>query len=445
MPVKAVLTKNYVSAVPMLDQREIMRKVGDIQNSIGLTDVMGAFGRYKPSKMYEYSSWTNEALWKSGVVGAAAVTGSGTPTVVFALTEATSGGRRQNDIIVLPNGKNARVTLVATAANVDTITAVSVDGTNLTLASGNAVKFMTNVVGERSISRDNLIYLPTRYENLIQIFRESHSESDVQKLSYVEAPDGRWSYSNYGDKVVKLKGEVNAAMIAGQISNSKFSLAAPAQLDPQGGGQTQTTRGLKQYIDTWGINDTVGTAGTITLAGDVGDMLDLIVANKGGKSYHMVSASAPSRAFDNHLKNLNSSGVTSARMNLDGEEINYEVTRIDYGGFTIQKYCMPILDQPELFGGTDHAKGFYWLPEGKTRVQDAEGGEMYQPFVQLRYIPQPRNIANKGNEVWGEIHSGAYSMVNPSGDRAEANVSWLTHQGLEVVGAQHFGFQKVLA
>lgn len=435
--------KRYVSAVSDIDQREIFPHVIGIQNNYGLVDVMNAFGRYKPSKTLNPISFTDEALWKEGVVES--VTGSGSATVSIVLTEATSGGRRKNDIILFKNLKNAIVTSVTTNSNKDTVVATSVDGTNLTVTAADKIKFQTNAVGERSVDRQNLTYLPTRYEQNIQGFRESDSTSDLQSLAYVEAPEGRYSFRAWADKFLKLKAEVNAAMISMNISAGKFTSASNMLTDPEGGGATQTMRGLHQYIDMWGITDTVASAGTITLTGDISDMIDKCIANKSGPNYNLFGSSGPLGKLDDHLKGLGNAGVNSARMNMDGKEINFTVERLDYKGFRLQKYLLPILNQPELFGGTTFAKGIYWAPEGKTKVADNSGSSSWEPFVQIRYIPQPRTKANAGNDIFAEIHSGAYSPVNPNGSRAEANVSWLTFQAIEVLGAQHFGFQTVLS
>jgi hypothetical protein len=146
--------KRYVSAITSLDQREINRSIIDIQNNYGLVDVMNAFGRYKPSKMAKVESFVNDPLWKKGEV-TGTVTGDGTPTVVVTLTAATSGGRRLNDIVVFPDGKQGFISAL-TPGTTDAITVKSVDGTNLTVATGNALNFSSNVMGEQSIGRDSV-------------------------------------------------------------------------------------------------------------------------------------------------------------------------------------------------------------------------------------------------------------------------------------------------
>lgn len=439
--------KRYVSAIEDLDAKEINRQIIGINNDFGLTDVMNAFGRYKPSTMYKVQSYVDEPIWKKGTVNGAP-TGSGTATVTATLSVSTSGGRRKNDLVRFPNGKNGIVTNVATAAGADTLTIISVDGTNLTLADTNSLTFFSNVVGERSDKRQPLFIGIAQYFNLLQIFRESHSTSDVQLLSKVEVPEhGVWAVREYAERFLKLKAEVNAAHILGQISNSQFSTTTGQILDPSNSAEIlQTERGLHQYITSWGINDTVGTPGSVGLTTDIADFIAALVAKKTDTKYMLWGSTEALMPLDMLLKGLGSSDVTTARMNVDGRVLNFEVDKWTIGGFTFQKTLLPILNHPELMGGTDPAKGLYFIPEGMVRASQEYGGQVsYQPRIQIRYKPQPKTIANKGSDVWAEIHGGAYSQVNPNGTVAEATVDWVTHQCVEVLGPQHFGFLKVLS
>ena len=67
-----------------------------------------------------------------------------------------------------------------------------------------------------------------------------------------------------------------------------------------------------------------------------------------------------------------------------------------------------------------------------------------QDRIQIRY--QKHGIkSNKGNEIWAEWHTGALAPTGPTTDEAIWRTNWLTYQGLEVLGAQHFGKTRVLA
>ena len=432
--------KRYVSAIEALDVRDITPDLIDIQNNYGLTDVMGAFGREKPATMYKTESFVDNPLWKAGVVGS--VTGSGTAAATVVLTAGTSGDRRVNDLVGFPDGKVGVVTTVTPGAT-DTLVITSVDGTNLTAAAADTLKFFSNVVGEKSKGRDSVFLGAQHMYQYLQIFRENHRTSDVQLLSKTEAPkEGLWYYKEYWEKFLKLKAEVNAAHIAGRISVSNFASTTNAIYDPGNGGIIQTERGLHQYITSYGVNDTVAASGTFGLKTDGKDLIAKLVANKADNKYIMMGSTAALGPVDDELKGLGSSEVTSGRMMLDGKNIDFSVDSFKYQGFLFQKMLLPILNQPELFGGSIYAKGLYLIPQGNTRTIDRDQVSTYQPRIQIRYKPQPASISK--NAIWGEFHGGMYSKVQPTSDVAEANVNWITAQAIEILGPQVFGFLQTV-
>jgi hypothetical protein len=100
---------------------------------------------------------------------------------------------------------------------------------------------------------------------------------------------------------------------------------------------------------------------------------------------------------------------------------------------------MPILDHPTIFSQVIISKSLYWLPYN-NRVKVLGGG--YDPAMRTRYVP---NQMKFGNELIGEAHDGALSPVNPVGTANNWTTVWNTVQGLECLGVQHFGRQRVLA
>jgi hypothetical protein len=101
--------------------------------------------------------------------------------------------------------------------------------------------------------------------------------------------------------------------------------------------------------------------------------------------------------------------------------------------------AMPIQDQPVLFGQTVINKCAYYVPYN-NRVKVQGGG--YDSAMRVRYVPAQTKF---GNDMIGEIHSGAISPVNPNGDAMNWTCSWTTAQGLECLGVQHFLRQQVLS
>ncbi len=163
-----------------------------------------------------------------------------------------------------------------------------------------------------------------------------------------------------------------------------------------------------------------------------------MIAKRAPKDQLVVGSSKANRIYDVFLKNLGSSGVNSVRLVVDGNEIDFTVSQFTYGGFTINKACMPILDNPTMFAYVPTiAKSMYWLPYNK-RVKIYGGG--YDPALRVRYIP---NQNKWGNEMIGEAQDGALNPVNPTGTVQEWKTVYTSMQGLEFIAPQFALRQQV--
>jgi hypothetical protein len=224
------------------------------------------------------------------------------------------------------------------------------------------------------------------------------------------------------------------------MSSSSFSDAAPTLR--MEGHTFQTTRGLHNYIiDQGGIQDTVTTPGTVVI-GDIKDLVTQFVANKCPNNYLMWHGTLTGSHYDDFLKNLGSAGVTSVRMIINGREIDMMVERWLYAGFTFQKKRLPIIDHPQLFnftGASNIYKHVYFVPTDNVKTQLS--GVL--PRIRMRYIPQPLE-GGTGDAIYKEVHQGLLAPI-PIGRDANWTTDWITYQGLEILGAQHFAKQIVAA
>jgi hypothetical protein len=438
--------KSYVSAISLLDTREILPKVADIQNTVGITDVLGAFGRYQPADQGIVHSYTNKPLWVVGV-SQGAVTGSGTAAVTATLTAGTSGNAREGDQVRFVDGSVGYVSDLTAGAN-DVIVVTSVDGTNLTHTTGQDIFFFSNAVGESGTSRDNQRRDLTKTYNLVQIFGETNIESDLNRMTTTEVTwDGKpyFYQKDLIEKYLKHKSEVNSSAIQSKISNSQFTTSASQLLDPVGGGIMQFQRGLDQYISSFGVSDQVDTLGTFD-ADDLGQFIDLMIAKKADLDFLVFGANPAVRKWDDYWKGVNSSGVVSAQLNVDGQELNFNVQKVEYSDAVFQKMRMPIMNHPELIA-TDIRKNLYFVPTGKVKAQASTTGEaVMQGQIQMRYLKHGiAHNQNQGNAIWAEYHSGAASPVTPSGERRNWITNWVTYQCIEIPAPQHFGKLKVIS
>jgi hypothetical protein len=449
MATSGLITKGYVSALdPLLDTREINKLVTDIYNEDELTDILGFGDKKMPTKEPFYSTYVDESLFKVGIAASTATSGTTQVTTTFAA--AYSGYVRLNDLILCTDGNTGIVNQITTTSGVDTIRFKSVSGANLTVTDGDVLSIYSMAVGENSVSPANIRYGVTRYYNKYQIFRETSKITDVQNASTVEVTfpgQNKWLFKDHWEKTVKLKGNINAAFWAGNMSVTSFGDTNPILVDPVtfnqgynlgGGGPIQTTRGVNQYIKLYGTSLVNGTLGTYQKA-NLDDALDNLTSVRAPKDYLVVGSSKSLRATDTYFKALGSSGVNSVRLVVSGKEMDLTVNQVTYGGYTLNFKLMPILDHPTLFAYTDIAKSLYFLPyNNKVKVEG--GGSDDQ--IRVRYVPKQSVY---GNDMINEIHGGALSPVNPNGQQMSINCDWATAQGLEVLGAQHLMSQKVVS
>lgn len=439
-----ITDKKYISAISFFDQREIERNVIDIQNEDDFLDIMQLTGRYEPTSMPDYHNFVNESIFKLGDTTGSSVSGSGTTSVTTTLTVASSGYARVNDTVLFPNGKQGIINSVTPSGSQDTLVIKSTDNTNLTHTTGQLLSFISNAQYEESSAPASQRFTWTKYLNKIQIFREADEITDVQKAAKVEVNFKGQPYVlvvQHAQKMQKLRGMISAQCIAGKMSADSFSDASPIWADSNGHAR-QTTRGLDDYIGTYGITDTIATLGTYVQA-DLTDLISAMLANKTENSFMVWHATIAGTVLDTYLKKLNSSGVESARLIIGGRTVDLEVDSWRYGGFKFQKSLLPILNHPQLFnysGGTDISKNLYFIPTGNVPTQLGTGNI---PRIRMRYIPQPMEGGN-GDSIYRQTDQGLLAPV-PVGRTANWTTDFLTYQGLEVLGAQHFAKQKVIA
>lgn len=438
-----LIQKSYVSATAFLDTREINKNVTDIANDKGLSEILTLADKKMPTTQPFYSTFVNETVFKLVVAGDT-VTGSGSVQITTNLTAATSLYNRVDDILLFADNNTGIITNVSTTSGVDTIIIKSLSGANLTLVSGNTMSSNSVAVGENSTSRQNIRFNLTRYFNKVQVFSETSQITDVQGASLVEVEfegQPKFQVKDHIEKVTKLNGEVNAAFISGQMSTTSFSDVNPTIVDNvtsgiSGGYGIQTTRGVNDYIRLYGTSLNTGVSSYTQ--GNIDDVCDSLLAARAPKDQMVLTGRKAKRITDTYWKALGSSGVQSVRMVIDGKEIDTQVDRVHHGGFNFEYVVMPIFDNPTLMNPTGNiSKSQYFLSkEGQVPVF----GGGYDPTMRVRYMPSQNMY---GNEMIGETHYGALSIINPNGTGQFMGCDWTTTQGLECLGVQFFVKQQV--
>jgi len=453
---QGLMVKSFVSAIDFLDQRDIDPNIYDQSRDRAFTDIMKIVNRTKPAKMFFYNNFVNNDVYEVATVASGGIT-SGAVTVQFNITGGAYQFPRVGDLIKTSNasnvGKQGLVTIVdtTTTPGTATVTAKSVDNTNLTIVAGDKVQFGSNAFPEQSSAPTNRRYGLTKYYNTIQIFREVDEISDVQKVAKIEVNvGGDYHILPYQtvQKVIKLNGDISVQMLAGTQSTTGFTNASPFATTPvltgSNGYPIQTTGGLDWYVTNYGISDSATTLGVFTFV-ELDEIIDNLIANKAPNDMMVFMGSRAYRLVSKFLKQLGSSSVDSRRLNVDGKDFDFNVEHLSYGGYEFDFVHVPIFDHPQLFSATlvaDINGSMYFVP--KDQVDTVDNGR--QPRMQIRYTPTPfmGSAANKSsNGMITEWRTGALAEI-PTSSTMQLHTDWETAQGLECLAVKHFQKYRVI-
>ena len=441
MPSQGLYNKGFVSAIQLMDAREIMPQIVDQARDRQFIDIARLIGRTLPTKVPIYHNHVNEDVNVVGVVNSV-TSGSGSATVVAVLTEASSGVWRKGNVVRV-NGKNALVTNVATTSNIDTLTLKSANGSNLTVAGTNKITFSTLASGEGANPVAGVRYKTTPYSNKVQIIEHfAPVITDIQGMSKQEITGkGIWGYQRDQD-ILMMKKAISGALISGQGSVTLFSDGSPALTDSDG-NPVQLTSGLDEQVATYGGSRNATTTGVITLA-DIAAREDALIARKAPKDFMVIGSTAAMRPYSTFLKNLGSSGITSGRINIDGKEVDLTVEKYSsVGGFKYDFAMIDTFDDPTVYpsGVVDIAGSLYYIPKDAVALV---GGGTQKRFT-VRYMQNteasPLTAGTGPNVRWEDMiceKSWGGLAPNPTAGDNKLYTKWTSYQGLELLGVRHF-------
>jgi hypothetical protein len=434
MPQLGAITKQYVSSIDFLDQREILNKILDITNEeFSFMDIMELTGRSKPTSVPEYHHFVNEEMYVLGTVSA--VTGSASPLLTATIDVPAWGNVNVGELVLFPDG---RVGYVVSKAATSNIVIRSIDGTNLTLVATNRISFFSNAAGEGSLSPAAKRYGIAKFFNQVQIFKSKFEVTDVQKASKVEVDfQGKpyYMYKGQHDALLKFRDDIAAAMMFGRRSTTKFSDASPTLVDAEL-KPIQTTMGLDQYITTLGSDLSLLTAGTLALA-DVKALIQLLNRNRSPKEYFLFVGTTQNILWDDVFNNLGNAGITAgagvsgaARFQIQGRDIELGIDKIKIYGTTFYKKHLPILDHKNIInftGGYNAKDAAYGVPY--TKVKTVDGGQ--EDRMQVRYM-----LEGNTDFKYREIVLGGLAPT-PTNERSVLELHYSSIQGLELLDAQN--------
>ena len=420
--------KKYVSSVNFLDQREILNKVLDITNEeSSFLDIMELTGRSNPTSVPTYHHFVNEELYVLATV--TAVTGSGTTSVTATIDATAYAYVNAGELVLFPNGKVGYVF----SKSGSSVVVKSVDATNLTLVAADKISFFSNAAGEGSLSPDAKRWGVTKYYNQVQAFKGKFSITDVQKASKVEVEfQGKpfYMYKGQHESLMKFRGDISAALMFGRMSTTQFADANPALVDGEGNA-VQTTAGLDQYVTTYGVNQSLLTAGSLSAA-DVKTLTQSLNKDRCPAEYFLFTGTTQNIAWDNFFNALGNGAIVSqaARFNVQSK-LDLGIDSVKIYGRTYHKKYLPILDHKNIVnftGGPNFKDAAYGAPATKQKTID---GAMVDR-IGVRYM------AGDGLDLkYREILLGGLAPI-PTNERSVLEIHYESIQGLEILGANQF-------
>lgn len=425
------VTKQYVSSVDMLDQRELLHQALDITNEeYSFLDVMELTNRMAVTGEPTYHHSVNEELYELGVVSAV----SGTTTLSLTLTAATAGSCKVGDVAMFPDGKQGWVKAKSAAAS-PVLTITSVDGTSLasSVSQGDNISFFTAAYAEGSGAPDPERWNLTWYGNQVQIYKAKFQITDIQKVSKIEVNyDGKpyFFYKGQHDVLKKFRANIGFSMLLSVASAANFG-ATTATITDANNKPVQTTKGLNQYVGDQGINETLDST-TIGLD-DIMSLTRSLTLARCPQSYEVYMGIEFSMIWDNYFNALGNGATLSqaARYQIN-QNLDIGVKSINIYGRDYHKIYMPQLDHKNVMhytGAPSYYKSAYFVPKDKIAV-DNSGDKLDR--IRVRYMD------GDGTDLrYKEFVTGGLAPT-PTSDDGNLAIAYESVMGLEILGAQHF-------
>jgi hypothetical protein len=442
-----VTTKRYISSLDFMDQRALLRQLLNITNEeTSFMDVMEMLGREVPVEMPKYSNFINSELYATDTIVSFTDTsgGSGQGHATVVITTASGNSFPiAGDLILFPSGYLGWIKSVTADGGGDSLDVYAVNQTvtsaNLAGAAAQVVSFISNAQGEGSGAPGTRRYGTTARSNWVQIFKNSGKITDIQKASKIEIVYNGQEYffsKLQHDTLMKHRGDISHAMILGQISDENFS-GATSYLTDANSNRVQTTRGLREYITTYGINDSA-----VPVAFDLSYVQSLVrrlAARRCPEQYLVLGGIEGAIAWTNFTSALNSavSFSPNARMNIGGNEVNVDIETFKGFGHTFMFKRLPILDHQKTVNFTGSA-GFqsemYFMPLDK--VKDEGSGSDVDRF-RIRYLQGDGHDWRYVESLDGKLAPNKTSL------ESILQVEYQSIMGLEIAGPDHFAVVKV--
>lgn len=438
------ITKNFISLTNLLDDREIAPSILDLQNDGAWTTMLQQLGytNYVESKEWFFDSFFNDPKL---VVCTVAAISAGQGTAALTFTTSTVNYVKVGDTLLFPDGRSPLVTSVTPGAT-DTIIC-KVDSGVLNLAVGDNFIVNGNAMEEGSDASTPMRFGLSSIRNNIQILDEVWKITDVQ-LGAKRTVEFNGSYYVTSqaaiDSLQRLQAKMAMTWWSSEVSQTYFNDTVTAStLTGPAGRPVQRTRGINQYITSYGITPQVSMPGTVATP-DLQDVCDRLTGVKAPSDYFMFGGNSPKTVMDIWAKNLNSSGANSVRLQGDNPNMSFKAEEFSFGGFNFKLMALPILSNPQTFnykasGSTIGTIGrsLFLFPSGNAPVY----GGSPRKYFSMRFAKIDPSIVKEGLKLANDNYISEFSTGAFAGVGLDANFTsrYYTMMGVDANLPQLFG------
>jgi hypothetical protein len=436
-------THNYISAVNDLHAREILNGIVDVTNeAYTFVETMRLKGREMVTTNSIFKNFVNSELYATETINGIPTDnsgGSGQGDVTVVLTNANGTSYpNEGEIVQFDSGHIGRVVSVTADAGGDQVRIKAVDPTvttaNLAAADAEVLSFYGNAAGEGGAGPTPRRYSPTQYSNQTMIIQTGFRISDVEIASRIEVDvNGQPFYVYQGmiDHQRKFMLDEGFLCFFSQISDPNFSASA-STLDDADGNPVQTTRGLRQYATSYGVNTSSVTVNSAAFA----TLTRTLDQNRSPKEYDVYFGANGAIAMDDFFNAIGGSpDLSAARFSVDGREIDLGVRKANLYGRTWNLHKVGVFDHKNVVnfnGSAGFEKDVMFLPVGPIMTTDGRAVER----VRIRYMQQPGILGNL-NLRYQETNTGALAPTGVTSDDNVWKQTLRSNFGPEVVGPEH--------
>jgi len=424
------VNKQYISSINFLDQREILNDLLDVTNEEStFLDIMELCGRAEVTAQPDFHQFENEELYGIGEV-ASVTSGSGSAQVVFDLTPATKDACRPGNLVMF----NDKLVGYVYDKDDDELTVNSVDGSNLTVAGTDKLSFFSNASGEGAGGPAPFRKGQVKNWNQVHSFDGAYEITDIQGASKVETKYKGSHYVIYKgqhEAFKKFQGDMGFGLFISRISDANFQSANPTLVD-KNGNPVQTTRGVNQYVEDYGINQSLNTSSTIGLV-DFKAFEKTANKKRAPREYIIYTGGNKNIEFDEFLNGLGSTpDLKNARFSVDGRNLDLGMDSFRLFSRTYHKKYLSALDHQNVIN-FDGSAGFqdeaFFIPEGKMKTADGKSLD----YCRLRYM-----MPFGKDSRYFEVNTGAYAPGGSTNDEKKWKITYYATMGVECLGANFF-------